>query len=834
MFDQTKRPPAEPASPAPGTPPPSTASLPDATIIGFFRTADAKAYAQLNHDHGLSFTEDAFRYLQAYYKDTAHRDPTLGEIRVLHALTRVPDDGEVGHRHAVGELLTDSPILAETWADMMQKHAALSAAAGDTALPPCTYEDALTLPARYLWRTGRRTVEPPRPRRGEAPVPTRLLVQTPAQEMEAIARGFSLTAAVRLSDGRVVSVATRRGDPGRVIPPRKGEILLYAPQVTAAVLHAFMETQRAMPTPDANEVRVVTRRSILETAAEMTEGAELHAHAFLPANLWSALQKIPVDHLCGMPRITEACADVLIRTSVGRASYLVADLGRRGVQAVAVGQVSRNARITLRLQNTTPTWNAVVADLRLGLLFAMQTVRAHACHPTLSESTSAPVTGPFVARLPGATSPEDGITPSGSEVVALTAHTAPVMFLREERLGLATATATVVSPGDGYAAARQAADITIQALTVVAPDAGGITLSASLLVKRAAGDPIAHHDRLSEVICGLYRACAEQGIPLVDPALVFAPTAAAEASVEVLVVARTEVDAQIGEDDRQWSPAASLSATPTPLFLLPNLRRSAEGSLRALSNALGRRTAVDCIIQPVVIDTFERPLEWYEAPAEDVCPSTEETPAPGAEGGVETDTDSPTETLPPPTKICEVVNQTSAEKLIAMAGEDAIPLFAMSEIDARLLLATPSIRAYIDARLESGKTVIVVGEACFAFAARGYLPDEIAYPDRWGYAETARVNYHGILAEKAPATRLPRRPLCLSTAEYHPHLLTLTLPDGTTVPDGFVACDGYLLGLTAGVDATVETILRAPRFGTPPPDDADTPPTPVPPINPHI
>ncbi len=838
------------ASPAVGRgfapPPPSipTAALPDAMVLGRFRTADASGYAQINRDHFLSLSEEALLYLQAHYRDDARREPTLGELRVLDALTRVPTEGAVGHRHAVGEFLTESPTLAETWADMMQKHNALASAAG-AGIPPCTYEDALTLIARLLRRTGRREVEPLRPRRDGSPVPVRLLVQTPAQEMEAVAKGFSPRARIQTADGRTVSVFSRVGEPVQPTIPRKGEMLLYAPQVPSEILRAFMEHQGGMPVPDAGEVRVVTRCSILETVAEMTEGAELYAHALLPTSLWPTLRKLPVDRLCGMPEVTAPCADVLIRTPVARVSYLVSDLARRGVSAVVIGQVSADAHIRLRLQNTVPVWHAVVADFRIGLLRAMRTVTAHTCRPALTETASAPVTELAMARLPGVHAAEDGITPTGYEAVALTATPSSVLFVREERMALSQAAVTVNETGTGYTAAIRAVEHALGALSAAVADAsdrGEITLSVSLTVKHPKRAPQTAHDRLVEVLCGLYRAAAERGVPVADPALRFVATEDGDASeatsVSLLVWAWVQVSTPLREDDRQWSRFATQAVSPAPTFLFPNLRRSAEGSLHALAAALNRRLDAACVIQPMVIDSTEA-VELSsadETPSVVATPIASETPetptmldpAPAPENADGDEPQSPSESASvdaagSPTASPTRISESSAERLVIRAGGDAIPIFAMSAEDAELLLEHAMIRAYVDSRLRVGKTVIAVGDACRAFAAHGYLPETLTEASEIAYEGVARVDYHGLLAGHVPVTRLVRRPLYLPDDGDLPALLTLTLPDGRTVPDGFVGCDGCMLGLMSGVDTVAETILRGSRFAaeTPAVESAD-------------
>ena len=53
-----------------------------ATVEGFI-TMDESALATLLDDKGLAMDLDDLKFLQAYFRDTEHRDPTITEIRVV-------------------------------------------------------------------------------------------------------------------------------------------------------------------------------------------------------------------------------------------------------------------------------------------------------------------------------------------------------------------------------------------------------------------------------------------------------------------------------------------------------------------------------------------------------------------------------------------------------------------------------------------------------------------------------------------------------------------------------------------------------------------------------
>ena len=138
-------------------------ALRDSAAVQYFRISPPDIFlGRLNTDLGISLTVAEFLRIQAYFSTTALRDPTVGELRLLDALCR--RGGCTPERVAVGELITDSPAVAETWADMMAKHGALngsSAAYPDeqNRISPCTLSDALNLTGRYLYGVDIRSAE---------------------------------------------------------------------------------------------------------------------------------------------------------------------------------------------------------------------------------------------------------------------------------------------------------------------------------------------------------------------------------------------------------------------------------------------------------------------------------------------------------------------------------------------------------------------------------------------------------------------------------------------------------------------------------------------------
>ncbi len=771
--------PSEPVAPPPPPDPsaaPDPSTLPDTTVINRFRVSAADAYLRLNRDFGLRMTAEGFDYLQKYYQNVARRDPSLGELRMLDTLSHMPVIGRVGAESCVGEFITESGTLAETWADMMLKHATLARAA-DGTVSPCTWEDCLLLTTRYLLRMGW-IDEPKKLRRHQSRV-DRAVLLSQVQELEAIAAGFRIEHRLLTADGRRVAIGRRVGNGLHESQPHTGDMILYCPAVQAGTLAAVVEAQRHMATPDIGALRVLTRKSLLATARELAVGLDLCVYRLWPEDQISVKAKLPVEKLCGTPVVSGNTCDVLLRAPVKRTYYLVEELRRRGITAVVLGQVVPGERTVLRTRDIARSADIVAATLPTALLRDMEAVAAHTCYPALREDVTASVACPSMARLPGLSPAEDGLTPLGWETVALTAAPDAALTVPEEELTLSAASAEITVSGTGYRAAMEAVITAAEAVRErVSPAARrALSLTVSLTVR---GTPAS---LTAETVCGLYRAAAERGLPVRDPYFT-AETGEGE-SVTLTVIAW--VSAPQGKfirpdvaDDRQWSTPVRPAAN-APALIFPTLRRSMEGSLNALIHALNRREGAVGTIRPVIIDRVEVPA------------------SPSAELAGE---NAPAETR-------EVLNSDSVTALVGQLEGAVTPVFALNDKDARLLLDDQRVREVLDRRLAGDGRILVLGEAVSAFAACGYLPEGLSTLTAAAYTGPARADYIGVSFSPS-AIRLVRRTLLVPAETDAPHLLTLTLPDGTVVPDGFVGHDGRVCGLLNGVDALVEPLLRAP------------------------
>ncbi len=737
-------------------------SIADFAAVNNFRTAAREAFTHLNRDLGLSLTAESFAHLQNYYQTTLRRDPTAGELRLLDALARIPAEGLVAEHHAVTEWITDSAVLAETWADMVDKHTALSLAA-DGQISPITWEDTLHLTERYLRRTGRYGA----PGRKSEICPIHAVLTSAHQVGEALAAGYRITARACTEDGDCLTVVSRTDAPCEDTPPSVGDVILFCPAVSMANLSSLASARQCRALTGIGALRVVTRRPLLLTALELACGLELYPHR-LPTAKPAHAQRLPVDTLCRMPRAQADAFDVLLRTGVQQASALMAELRGYGLTATAIGQVTAGESVILHLPANGQPHDPIAVRVPPALLQDMGTLSAQAYRPTLREDTEATVGRPALSRLPGVAYAEDGMAPAGWETVALTASSAGTLSIPELYMDIGVTTARITIDGTGYKAAMEAISAAIAAV-------GGREASPCLTVRLAIEGGLG--DLTAEVMCGLYRAAAENGLPLLHPVLTV-PDAQAPSAVALTVVAyRQDKEPEPAADalpaPRQWSNGRAAAPEGAHTFLLPALRRSMEGSLRSLARALNRRGTASCILQPMAL--------------------------------LPTDSDG-----------AEALDPTAVATCLGRMTPTVTPVFAMSERDAALLLREDAVRERLEHHIADGGKLAVVGPACRAFAACGYLPCALTEAAAIPAVGTAEVLYAD--PSVPPARRLIRGILLAAPAAHEPHLLTLTLTDGSvpvTVPDGFIGREGAVLGLLCGLDTQIEPLLHQDRFPLP-------------------
>lgn len=502
----------------------------DSVIIRNFGKAQPEASEKINRDFGLSLDRHGFTRLQRLFRDTPKRDPTAGELRLLDALDRAgrgcPD------REAVGELYTDSPVLAETWADMMDKHTRLHAAEGkkrvdDRPAPPCTFEESMTLIGRYLHRTGR--VLPATdglPHNGYRAA----VLSRPWQEAVALSEGYAPVARME-TEGVSRSVWVRKGSDPERIPEKNGDFLVYLTAVPAASMQALMETEEKKPHSDAGEIKAIANRSVLETVLSLCEGADLFADR-LPLPRKAAHGRLDPAPLCSrLADREDGRADYILRVPLKKVRGMSETLRALGIEAVTVGQVKGNGRFSVRIR--LGNQDIPVAELPASVLRGF------------------PVMGLYRRRAEAVPS-ED----------TLAVSQASLWRIPEAGLLMTTVSVTATGMGQGYSAAFRGVQAAVAPLTALEIPAHTLRLSVTLT---AADGEQAPGDLSVEALCGLYRAAAEGGIAVEDPAFAVMPLSKdATPSVTLTVAAWVGHSAALTREDIPIAPAPVIPVSDTP------------------------------------------------------------------------------------------------------------------------------------------------------------------------------------------------------------------------------------------------------------------------------
>ncbi len=775
----------------------------DDIIVRRFREATSEVVAKLNADLGLAWDATQFSRWQTYFRTVVRRDPSIGELRLLDALER-EGRGECD-REAIGEFYTNSAALAATWADMMEKHTALHHAPGtrldadSRPVPPCTFTDALTLIGRYLYRSGQKQA-PHKKSQDWQPSRHYTLIATPWQEAEAAAAGYRPVVRVAVGVDEIRTLCVREGVPHKDVPEKAGDSLILLRGVAPDPIYALMREDGQKKHPLIAAIRAIARSSPLATVLELCSAADLYVNRLVSLTTETSPGRLPLETLCARRTPTATAADFLLRVPAKQVHELTENLRQRGylpgTAVFIIGQVRTDERTVIHMRNMTDTKDIPIVDLPTAALQEAASIHLHRRRPETVDVPSPlfSVQRPPHARLPAVAATQDGLAPNGCETVALTVHPAPLLSLSEEPVCLASATTLVSQSGEGYRAAMETVASAVAPLADAPIDRNTLSLSVSVTAHDLSDD-LAPGDRTLEVLCGLYRAAAEAGVPVVDPVMTVARPDATDSTPTIRLTVTAWACRLTIEPGAHPIPSA-IHQEQAPLFL-PVLRRSYEGSLRAIVALLNRGGRTPAIVQPLVIDQIREPL-----------------PTPEGEE----------EATPPAFQTREVLNRDAVQTFLKRLEERVIPVLALSEQDTRLLLNEPTIRAALEQRIEAGYPLVALHESCRPLAEIGLLPAcleqlttvpaagtmitvQYALPQHTQNAETP--------AQTTTATRLLRRDLLAPTAwpqDEAPSLLTLVTETGDRIPDGFMGREGRVFGLLNGFDRTVATLCRACDF----------------------
>ncbi|MCQ2429264.1 MAG: hypothetical protein MJ192_02925 [Clostridia bacterium] len=695
-MDQNQNIPSEqPAAPATAFAV-NTVNVPpfESHVISGFRQLDASASDSLNRDLGTSMTGALTDRIIRHYASFEHRDPTVGELRLLDECVRMT--GQLSARVGAGEMLTDSGEMAAVWADVMERRRLLNGSGSE----PCTVPELLGLPGRWLTRTGERPAAPEK----------QLYIGSDAA---AHALHDAAVPVVRLQTGDGTPYLLTSSTPRPVLKPLPGDLLALVRDIDVRTADTLLRI--LSPAPLIAEAVPLDGRPLFMAAADGLDGLSVKLERLCDTGAADAVTRVCRGEgvVSGSGRLT-----LILRLRADRLRPFFDEVRRYGFKASVFGTVEATGRLTVSQGQYR------IAAISLSLLRGLSAPRL--CRIRLPEAAvpapdSGTMTRSLLFRLPLPCAGEDGITPTGCETVAVTSAYPDTCTAA----GTALSVVTEVLPDDGTACRRA---IRASLAAIAGPlsrgtGRDGLSLSVTLTGRKLSpakdGQMPVSDGTIWAAACGLYRVSCELKLPITFSDVRFTLTEQDTDSLTVCVCGpavrqtayRGACDALLlcpalsdGSEDwdaiRHTADALSAPATPdttvraaVPTAVLPVLRKDREADLKALSASLALR-GIRCVIHPVRVEMITPPVPE------------------------ETDTDSPAEApAPVPT-----VTQASAQTLVQALGQADMLVLAMSEEDGSILFRDPALLT----ALTADRKVVTIGSVCRILADAGLLPEVLS------------------------------------------------------------------------------------------------------------
>ena len=529
-------------APAAPPPPPPKKSPTDCLVVRNFRNLNlARDASRLKSDLNVSPEDTTFLRLQSFFRNTAKRDPTVGELRLLDALDHMGK--ERPERIAWGELNTNSQALADTWADMMLRHGQLFGVGSAlmrrqaAAAPPCPLPQTLSLTGRYIGRVEHR------------PLPAVALLQHPVAEAEASAAGYTPVARLTADEAPLSLWARPKARP-EPSNPQTGDLILLLPQADSETVRTLLAADAVARQPLMGELRAVAASSLLLTLCEMCPGFELYCDR-LPGGI-TADGNLPLALLCGRPTVTSGACDYLIRVGKKQSTALTERIKSLGLTALPCGRIRAKGQASIYIRDDAARREVAVVNLPAAFLSTMAALYLYGVTVVEKDQPLPPVTVPRLgveapkteevapitevnapveaseAEAPEAEAPaimEEPLPPSTSE---------GLLEIPEAHVVVSAATVAIDAGGVGYKAAAHALLTAVDAVAAAGAHPAAISATVSLTVQ---AEELWRDSRVTEAICGLYRAAAERGIPMHDPALTVSPSMDTPVRVTVFAAA---------------------------------------------------------------------------------------------------------------------------------------------------------------------------------------------------------------------------------------------------------------------------------------------------------
>ena len=446
-------------------------SIDAAPIVGF-ASADRAMLDDINKSQGLSISQRQYTYLQQNYLTKQRKHPTIGELLLIDRITSCFSPADT---YAPGEILCTSPLLMETWADIVHAHHLLT---GETA--PCTMSQILDLPKALLLYRGLLSETNCLPR-----ITTATIVSTarkgylPTREITSPKSTSAWLWEATSVKGESNVFRAHRKSPS----PRPGDALVFVPNTHPTDIREILEQSalRSMILDD----RLVAAPSLTRVALSLCGscGLDIQMNTFLRSvsSPQESRMRIYLD-VC-----ETACQDglchVLIRVPATKEKHVISSLISMGIPAFHYGNLTKEQRLTMM------DGSLKVVNLKTELLAA-----------------------PFFPTL---------VSYALSDPTPLSAASTSVSFshLKDAALVLSHGQVCITDPeADGFTPAVHGVLSAVGALASIGIPYSHVHLSVSVAFQGKESSPI-----LLSALCGLYRIATELGLPIEDANITLTP-----------------------------------------------------------------------------------------------------------------------------------------------------------------------------------------------------------------------------------------------------------------------------------------------------------------------
>ena len=269
----------------------------------------------------------------------------------------------------------------------------------------------------------------------------------------------------------------------KITPATPGDFLVCLPSPDPDVLTELLAKKREKKHPSVEGIAALSSRCPLEAVLSLCDGADIYPERLPCAFEDMQADSSPLAHLCAAPAPTSsALPDYLLRISAQKVKEWIGTLREAGVAVVPIGQVKTGDQIRIYLRQGSK--DIPVAELSAGLLRTYPSMTLYRCQVESTPST-AEIPSPVLLDLP-----ETGLTMAS--------------------------TAVTITGEEGYTTAMEAVSSAVSPLITNGRSTRDIRLSVSILTVEGEKKQDGY---LMGLICGLYRAAAEGGMAMENPAL---------------------------------------------------------------------------------------------------------------------------------------------------------------------------------------------------------------------------------------------------------------------------------------------------------------------------